>query len=349
VNDFITRKEAASYKHTPWVEAVEERLKLLSFLSNLGSRGHMKYYSDQGFNWGKELEVLKIAEDFSFSGPGLAAIKQAMVHIPSESSFGIESIPGTGQCWWYFDEPLECPTTKTHTHVHALLLSVNVKLQPSDLPALKKIGEMYQLELEATSGAVLEVSAYSRDSELGDMLTPTTSWLWTLGTSIESLVGRANASYDLAYGKGGRFREKYTDDQLFGKEKTVAAVEFLSRFILASCIWMSQEIVEQSTGHVERHLGKRLQREHKLSNRPTGVKVIALRRRAARHGTDVEPSSESSREYSVQWVVGGHWRNQPHGPGRSARKLVYINPYIKGPEDKPLKEVTFKKVFAVMR
>jgi len=36
-----------------------------------------------------------------------------------------------------------------------------------------------------------------------------------------------------------------------------------------------------------------------------------------------------------QYLVRGHWRNQAHGPGRMARKRIWIQPYWKGPEDMP--------------
>lgn len=37
----------------------------------------------------------------------------------------------------------------------------------------------------------------------------------------------------------------------------------------------------------------------------------------------------------IQYVVRGHWRNQAHGPGRMARKRIWIQPHWKGPEDAP--------------
>ena len=37
-----------------------------------------------------------------------------------------------------------------------------------------------------------------------------------------------------------------------------------------------------------------------------------------------------------RWVVRGHWRNQPWGPGRELRRPVYILPHIKGPDGAPL-------------
>ncbi|MFN3351988.1 MAG: hypothetical protein ACK4Z5_00150 [Brevundimonas sp.] len=33
-----------------------------------------------------------------------------------------------------------------------------------------------------------------------------------------------------------------------------------------------------------------------------------------------------------RYLVSGHWRSQPHGPGRQQRKLVHIEPYFRGPE-----------------
>ncbi|HEY6872287.1 MAG TPA: hypothetical protein VI298_06105 [Geobacteraceae bacterium] len=38
------------------------------------------------------------------------------------------------------------------------------------------------------------------------------------------------------------------------------------------------------------------------------------------------------REMHVRFVVRGHWRNQPYGPGNSLRRPVWIKPYYKGPE-----------------
>lgn len=38
-----------------------------------------------------------------------------------------------------------------------------------------------------------------------------------------------------------------------------------------------------------------------------------------------------------RWLVSGHWRRQPYGPGRTLRRLQWINPFVKGPEDAPLK------------
>lgn len=66
------------------------------------------------------------------------------------------------------------------------------------------------------------------------------------------------------------------------------------------------------------------------------VNVINLRRRRiVSHSAD-ETGSAGRREWSGRWMVRGHWRQQPYGPKRQDRHWVYIHPFLKGPDDKPL-------------
>ena len=67
----------------------------------------------------------------------------------------------------------------------------------------------------------------------------------------------------------------------------------------------------------------------------SAVSLIDLRRIAA---SPAEPAADGDRNrtYTHQWWVGGHWRQQACGPGRTYRKPVWIAPHIKGPEGTPL-------------
>lgn len=47
-------------------------------------------------------------------------------------------------------------------------------------------------------------------------------------------------------------------------------------------------------------------------------------------------SSSGGREYSAQWWVRGHWRQQAYGPGWSLRRPIFIDPHLSGPADKPV-------------
>ena len=42
------------------------------------------------------------------------------------------------------------------------------------------------------------------------------------------------------------------------------------------------------------------------------------------------------RGLSVQTLVAGHWKMQPHGPGFSLRELIYVEPYWRGDVDAPI-------------
>jgi len=50
-------------------------------------------------------------------------------------------------------------------------------------------------------------------------------------------------------------------------------------------------------------------------------------------GTAASNSSESAgSKPQVRFMVRGHWRHQPHGPGASQRRLIWIRPHYKGPD-----------------
>jgi len=46
---------------------------------------------------------------------------------------------------------------------------------------------------------------------------------------------------------------------------------------------------------------------------------------------------------SVQLLVKGHYKRQAHGPGRSERKVIWIEPYWRGPEDAPIRNRSYTK------
>jgi hypothetical protein len=68
---------------------------------------------------------------------------------------------------------------------------------------------------------------------------------------------------------------------------------------------------------------------------PQNVTVVYLRQPAAppREDDDIQGPA---RRYSHQWIVGRHWRRQAVGKNRSERRLTWIAPHIKGPENTDL-------------
>jgi hypothetical protein len=66
---------------------------------------------------------------------------------------------------------------------------------------------------------------------------------------------------------------------------------------------------------------------------PADLVIIHLRKRRTE---DPNPADNTSVvDWSHRWLVSGHWRNQ-WLPSRSCHRPQWIDPYVKGPEDRPL-------------
>lgn len=84
---------------------------------------------------------------------------------------------------------------------------------------------------------------------------------------------------------------------------------------------------------VERQaLPRAVRREHQRTGASLpDIRIVTLRRTYAR-----DPGRKEDVNWSCQWIVGGHWRNQWY-ESRLEHEPVYILPYVKGPRDKPLR------------
>lgn len=125
-----------------------------------------------------------------------------------------------------------------------------------------------------------------------------------------------------------------------GEEHVHETEGTLARWFFSALLWMDQKIVVAHETPPHRSLRRRLQR----ANEPVRqIRVITLRR-ASRETTD---GTGGSVDWTCRWIVGGHWRQQPY-PSTGERRPLWIMPYVKGPEDKPLNPPS-ATVFAVRR
>lgn len=69
------------------------------------------------------------------------------------------------------------------------------------------------------------------------------------------------------------------------------------------------------------------------SREERAVTLIDLRPLAERATSNTDASG---RVYTHRWIVRGHWRQQPYGPGRTLRRPTWLASYIKGPAGAPL-------------
>lgn len=103
---------------------------------------------------------------------------------------------------------------------------------------------------------------------------------------------------------------------------------------------LNQHIAVRTEAQPTRPVRRRMEKAKFPERRIT---VVTLRRPRQ------DPDEHDARtvEWSHRWVVQGHWRNQWY-PSLGAHRQVWINPFIKGPEELPL--ITNKaRVFALVR
>lgn len=93
-------------------------------------------------------------------------------------------------------------------------------------------------------------------------------------------------------------------------------------------------------------------RRSERKGRSSRVRIVYLRRLPKTDTPDhddVDDDGVVSKgvDWSCRWVVRPHFRSQPYGPGRTLRRTILVGPYVKGPDDKPLR--TPVEVKAVVR
>ena len=81
--------------------------------------------------------------------------------------------------------------------------------------------------------------------------------------------------------------------------------------------------------------------------RPEHVPLIRVVELRAKRASSLASSDHEPRDWSCRWMVRGHWRNQPY-PKEDVVRPKWIAPYVKGPDEAPLKPPR-ATVFAVVR
>jgi hypothetical protein len=136
-------------------------------------------------------------------------------------------------------------------------------------------------------------------------------------------VGRADWPY-----------ETDTDSARAGDDDLTTASTIEDRRRLATVWLLSQQdnlaTVDDAT--IDRATRRRLERSGAWPRKLPSVRLVDARRRPS---TSAGAGSETV-EWQRRWVVQGHWRSQPYGPGGAFRRPQYVAPHVKGPDDKPL-------------
>lgn len=110
----------------------------------------------------------------------------------------------------------------------------------------------------------------------------------------------------------------------------------LEAYLTATFLLATQPRIGQITQHDPTPRRRRRVSPSTPGDIATGVNLVALRENAKRLVEDTGGEGKKW-EVSVRFMVRGHWRNQACGEKLGQRRPVFVAPYLKGPEDAPLK------------
>jgi len=176
-----------------------------------------------------------------------------------------------------------------------------------------------------TAAGQIQVTAFQRSSDYvpgSEGFAPWSCFLLrdgdVLGERIREFEDAARTS------TGGHYIEGRDADQMHEIRWVYAALHLMAQRLAVT--------VQHATDRVTR---RRAERDGMTP--PPFVHAITLRR--LQQAREQAGAAVGGREWNWQWLVGGHWRNQWF-PASGTHRPVFIDSYIKGPGDKPLKPET---------
>ncbi len=291
--------------------------------------------------WRIDALMLKDATPFAWGTETIRAVLAASRSIPGDTNINAWNLD-TNAVWWRFDEPLPFKTiSESDIGVRAICMAwVYQRAESVMFPAGSLQSEVDRALREGPPiQRILCMSLWIDDPEQQLTIIPSQTMLWHDDESFDQMIERTRIAHKRLYGPGGvREHESQVGEAVF-----MAATVGMARFTLAALAWLGQKVLVNGEGHIERHRRKDFNK--RTGQELTNVRVISLRKaeRAAAVGGETH-----SVEWSCRWTVDGHWRNQPVGVGHAERRLTWIHPFVKGPDDKELR-VPKRKVYMVNR
>ncbi len=220
-------------------------------------------------------------------------------------------------------------------HIQLLLSEVSNQLPDNSL--------LDETDLPSPSGIIFGVSKFFECTDAiawiahGPEDSDQSSWNYGGVQLIEyGDRGLQKTPWNFVFWKSEEALIDLTDKDFLDNIDTVEHAIQLRRFFGAFCYFLSQRLLVSKAEKADRASRRRVH-DDRL------IQVIELR------ATESNPSEAlgNTIEHDFRWMVRGHWRKQPYGPKRGLVKPIWISPYVKGPDDKPVKINT--RLFEVAR
>ncbi len=117
--------------------------------------------------------------------------------------------------------------------------------------------------------------------------------------------------------------------------------------LVTTWLIIAQQLTQDEPGPVDPPIRKAYARARR---QPPDVRLIRIKPAGSPSTTPAGTRTPAGRtKPNHRYWVSGHERNQAYGPGRSLHKKIDIDPYLKGPEDKPIKASTTVRILGSTR
>lgn len=172
----------------------------------------------------------------------------------------------------------------------------------------------------ASASKLLSVVFYCRMDGLPAAGIPVTIVPWRIGDSWQDILTKSKrlGSQDI---------------------ENLSRYEMKLRLFAALLAFLEQRVVVRESHKAPRGI---LRHQTRWEEAPM-IEVVKLRRTYAQ---PITSGTKAPIDWSCQWMVRGHWRLQWY-PVITKHQPIWIQPYVKGPDGKPLKAAS--KMFAVVR
>lgn len=308
----------------PWLGALETRERVVRLLSN--ERG--REYISRVFG--------RIADDIEAAQSGelnllLPKAKRAKAKMSDvQVMHALIDLSLTGEVYYWAPELVE---TLSNTFESLPPTTLTADLLPSPygfavmdgavpIPPFRDVGgEVVNDDLLAFSWSTVEskgrfagafIVYYTRPApDLTPVPSPTTIFFWPAGETTTKMEAE---------------HQDRAEDRL-------ELPRVRKRLAIAADAWLF--LRERVLVHSNRQPGRAGRRRLERANPelPTEVKVVELRRREYVRRGESEPVDV---EWTCRWIVQGHWRSQYY-PSTGEHRPRWIRPYVKGPDDMPLR------------
>jgi hypothetical protein len=282
-----------------------------------------------GSDLGSRLALgMRVAENYHVSDDIVSFIETASLTLPADESFSNFDLPST-HGFIYLEKPLETRdvnTKRVTTRVIVWNVQTGEISEVEDgVPSNRDPGELIVSRLVHTRTNVpgVNISMYhlEMDKQDHDDFSEKSK---EIGSSI---LGALWASSFIPFGEMS-FREVVAVEGGFLPAHEVGIVT-TEQWLRTFWKFVKDELPALDMRREDSpRSDRRWLRRMRLADNTTTI--ITLRKRMP------GPEGHGGHEYSHRFVVRGHWAKRWCGPGRTELRYVYINPYLKGPEDAPL-------------